>query len=122
MAIRIQHFRISQSATSSSPPFPYRWRLDATLWSRGDDVVAGVSAVARRSGSLSHGGDLCGGQRGPFPSSSPSPSPFVCCVLLCFLSSAPDFSFQHYSNKAQKKKVQNRVVAPKQKRPRKIAK
>ena len=103
-AIHIQHFRISEPATSSSPPFPYRWRLDATLSSRGDDVVAGVSAVARRSGSLSRGGDLCGGQRAPFPSSSLSRSPFVCCVLLCFLSSAPDFSFQHYSNKAQKKK------------------
>jgi hypothetical protein len=75
--------------------------LTPRLSSRGDDVVAGVSAVARRSGSLSRGGDLCAGQRAPFLPSSPSP--FVCYVLLCFLSSAPGFSFRHRFNKTQKK-------------------
>jgi hypothetical protein len=77
--------------------------LTPRLSSRGDDVVAGVSAVARRSGSLSRGGGLCGGQRAPFLPSSPSP--FVCYVLLCFLSSAPGFSFLHHFHKTKKKKI-----------------
>jgi hypothetical protein len=50
-------------------------------------VVAGVSAVARRSGSLSRGGDLCAGQRAPFlPSFLPFSVCLLCAALFPFLS------------------------------------
>jgi len=98
--------------------------LTPRLSSRGDEVAAGVSAVARRSGSPSRGGDLCAGQRAPFPASLSLSVCLLCAALFPFSSARP-FSFQHYFNNAQKNKIKNTksgVVTPKAKTSRKNSK